>query len=84
VAGKYCFPLKFPVSIPGLRVEGTLMGTSILSFRDSVFVWHKDRIREGEEGRYWLWFIPNESYILIDYDDLISETSNGMSQQRFG
>jgi len=65
VVGKYKFPLQLAVSIPEVWMKGTLIGTSILSFRDSVYVrWtrkqqiYQDRIREGEEGRYWLWVYP--------------------------
>jgi len=26
------------------------------------------RIREGDEGRFWLWFEPNYGSIFVDYD----------------
>jgi hypothetical protein len=89
VVGKYKFPLQLAVSIPKVWMKGMLIGTSILSFRDSAHVrWNRkqkiyqDRIREGEEGRYWLWFIPNRTYILMDRQNLIAGLSNGSCRER--
>ena len=88
VVGKYKFPLQLAVNISDW-MKGTLIGTSILSFRDSVYVrWNRkqqifqDRIWESQEGRYWLWFIPNRTYILIDRGNLIAELSNGSCGER--
>jgi hypothetical protein len=82
IAGRFKFPVKFPVHIEKL-LEGELIGMSILSFKDWTPKFHREdryreRIRTGEEGRYWLWFIPNKSYILIDHDDLIAEDTDGL------
>ena len=88
VVGKYKFPLQLAVHIPKVWMTGTLIGTSILSFRDSLYVrWsrkqqiYQDRIREWNEGCYWLWFIPNQAYIFIDCRNLIAEVSNGSCRE---
>lgn len=64
-------------------MEGELIGMSILPFKDKTRKFHgedryRESIRTGEQGRYWLWFIPNKSYILIDHDTLIAEDTEGV------
>jgi hypothetical protein len=94
VVGRYTFPIiPLPLNISSLGLRGELIGTSILSFKDSVLAhrqegkkkiyWLQDRIQSDEEGRYWLWLIPNQSHILIDSTTLISEFSDGTALQRF-
>ena len=82
IAGRFKFPFKFPVHIEKL-LKGELIGISILSFKDWTRNFqgegrYREAIRTGEESRYWLWFIPNKSYILIDHDTLIAEGTDGV------
>jgi len=64
VVGRYQFPFSFPEQSPSFYVsKGEWIGTSILSFKESV----AETSWSGEEERYWLWFIPHQIWILIDY-----------------
>ena len=75
--GRHRFPFTLPVRTDnnGLALRGEWFGTSILSFknierRSGLDQWSNQvrNIKNGEEGRYWLWFVPNENYILLDYE----------------
>jgi hypothetical protein len=72
VVGRYRFP--FTIHCPKNRY---LIGTSISSFIMTTDVVNSstgqppypvgERIVSEEEGQYWLWFIPGQQYLLIDY-----------------
>jgi hypothetical protein len=71
--------------LPGL--QGEWVGTSILSFKNTQRgsslderSYEEENIMNGEEGRYWLWFVPNESYIFMDYE---KSTAMNVYQWRF-
>jgi len=96
VVGRNTFSIRLPVNILSLGLTGELIGTSILSFKEKGSVlahrpgegnknihWLQDRIPSDGEGRYWLWFILNQDYILIDSKTFISEFSDGKALQRF-
>jgi hypothetical protein len=80
--GRHKFPFILPVYTNSARSQGLQeewVGTSILSFKNTKrgssldeSSYEEKNIMNGEEGRYWLWFVPNESYILIDYEKLIA------------
>jgi hypothetical protein len=80
--GRQKFPFVLPVYTKRARssgLQGEWIGTSILSSKNTKRggslderSYEEKNIMNGEEGRYWLWFVPNESYILMDYEKSIA------------
>jgi hypothetical protein len=71
VVGRYRFPFILPIRLPKSDIlPGFWIGISILSLTDKKARKPLDRekVYRGEEGRYWLWLIPNYKYILVDYE----------------
>jgi hypothetical protein len=74
VVGRKKFPYIFPSGKEGR--SGCWIGTSVLSFkykglrRDNDFYGTGETTLNEKVGRYWLWFIPNHRYLLIDLSTL--------------
>ena len=83
VVGRYKFPIRLPdqTTMGSDSVKGEWIGTSILSFKESITAPSREigeKTFNGEDGRYWLWFMPPKNeWILIDYVTSIAMDHDG-------